>query len=50
MVTKKIKAIQGFDPQPFLASVGDGKTVVKYQPKQAIFRQGEAAAAVFYIE
>ena len=50
MATKKVKAIQRFDPQPFLASVGGGKSVVKYQRNQPIFRQGDAADAVFYIQ
>ncbi len=50
MPTKKIKAIQQFDPQPFLASVGAGKTVVQYQRGQPIFRQGDAADAVYYIQ
>jgi CRP/FNR family transcriptional regulator, cyclic AMP receptor protein len=50
MATKKITATQRFDPQPFLASVGAGKTVVKYQRDQPIFRQGDAADAVFYIQ
>jgi len=50
MATKKVKAIQGFDPKPFLASVGAGKSVVKYQRNQPIFRQGDAADAVFYIQ
>ena len=50
MATKKITAIQRFDPQPFLASVGAGKSVVKYQRDQPIFRQGDAADAVFYIQ
>ena len=50
MATKKIKAIQQFDPQPFLASVGAGKSVVRYQRDQPIFRQGDAADAVFYIQ
>jgi CRP/FNR family transcriptional regulator, cyclic AMP receptor protein len=50
MATKKIKATKAFDPQPFLASVGAGKTVVRYQRDQLIFRQGDAADAVFYIQ
>ena len=44
------KKILQFDPQPFLASVGAGKTVVRYQRDQTIFRQGDAADAVFYIQ
>lgn len=50
MATKKIKPVQQFDPQPFLASVGAGKTILKYQRDQPIFRQGDAADAVFYIQ
>jgi len=50
MATKSIKAIQRFDPQPFLASVGAGKSVVGYQRDQPIFRQGDVADAVFYIQ
>ena len=46
------KAIQlpRFDTEKFFASVGPGRTNVKYQPKEVIFRQGDAADAVFYIE
>jgi CRP-like cAMP-binding protein len=44
------KKVQKFDSHAFLASVGVGKTVAKYQRDQPIFRQGEAADAVFYIE
>ena len=44
------KKILQFDPQPFLASVGAGKTVVRYQRDKTIFRQGDAADAVFYIQ
>ena len=40
---------QRFDPQPFLASVGNERTIVTYQRGQLIFRQGDAADAVFYI-
>ena len=41
---------QIFDPESFLATVGAGRTVAKYQRGEPIFRQGEAADAVFYIE
>ena len=44
------KKVQKFDSHAFLASVGVGKIVAKYQREQPIFRQGEAADAVFYIE
>jgi CRP-like cAMP-binding protein len=44
------KKVQQSAAQSFLASVGPGKNVANYQREQAIFRQGEAADAVFYIE
>ena len=44
------KKVQRFDPESFLASVGAGRSVVKYQPGKPIFRQGDAADAVFYIQ
>ena len=45
---KKVKA--PFDPQKFLANVGDGKTILDYQKNQIVFSQGEIADAVFYIQ
>ena len=39
-----------FDTQSFLTSVGTGRRSVKYRPKETIFRQGDTADAVFYIE
>jgi CRP/FNR family transcriptional regulator, cyclic AMP receptor protein len=39
-----------FDPQKFLAKVGEGKTIAKYRKDQIIFSQGEVADAVFYIQ
>ena len=39
-----------FDPQKFLAKVGDGKAVSKYQRDQIVFSQGNEADAVFYIQ
>ena len=38
-----------FDPTAFLASVGLGRTLRHYRPKQAVFSQGDPADAVFYI-
>lgn len=43
-------AADGFDPEKFLAKVGAGKTISKFQMNQIIFSQGEAADAVFYIQ
>jgi CRP/FNR family cyclic AMP-dependent transcriptional regulator len=45
---KKTKA--SFDPKKFLASVGKGKTITKYRNGQAVFSQGDAADAVFYLQ
>ena len=39
-----------FDPKTFLAKVGEGKTISKYQKDQIVFSQGDAADAVFYIQ
>jgi CRP/FNR family transcriptional regulator, cyclic AMP receptor protein len=39
-----------FDPQRFLATIGEGRRVVSFSKKQAIFTQGDPAAAVFYVQ
>ena len=39
-----------FVPKDFLAKVGDGKTISKYQKDQVVFTQGQVADAVFYIQ
>ena len=39
-----------FDPSKFLATIGEGRTVVAFPKKQTIFTQGEAADTVFYIQ
>ena len=39
-----------FDPKAFLAKVGEGKTISKYQKDQIVFSQGAIADAVFYIQ
>lgn len=44
------KQAKVFDPKAFLASIGTGRTVRHYRPKQAIFSQGDRAEAVFYIQ
>jgi CRP/FNR family cyclic AMP-dependent transcriptional regulator len=44
------KPTKRFDPQTFLARAGAGRTVHQYRPKEAIFRQGERADAVFYLQ
>src|SRR3984957_16961610 len=40
----------GFDPKAFLAKVGAGKTILKFEKNQHVFKQGDVADAVFYIQ
>ena len=47
-VRKRVKA--SFDPEMFLASVSEGKTISKYRKDQIVFSQGQVADAVFYIQ
>jgi len=44
------KTRASFDPKKFLAKVGEGKTIAKYQKDQVVFAQGDVADAVFYIQ
>jgi CRP/FNR family transcriptional regulator, cyclic AMP receptor protein len=39
-----------FDPRKFLATIGQGRTVMLFLKKQTILSQGDAADAVFYIQ
>lgn len=39
-----------FDPQSFLAKVGEGRSIANYSKDQVIFSQGDPANAVFYIQ
>jgi CRP-like cAMP-binding protein len=39
-----------FNPQTFLAKVGQGKTLLQVRKRQLIFSQGDAAEAVFYLQ
>jgi CRP-like cAMP-binding protein len=39
-----------FDPNAFLATIGDGRKTLAVPKKQAIFTQGDRADAVFYIQ
>jgi CRP-like cAMP-binding protein len=38
-----------FDPNAFLATIGEGRRIVAVPKRQLIFTQGDAADAVFYI-
>ena len=45
-----VKKQREFDPNTFLATIGEGRNIVPFQTKQTIFAQGDAADAVFYIQ
>src|ERR1700692_1179624 len=45
-----IKKKRDFDPNTFLATIGEGRKVASFPKKQTIFAQGDAADAVFYIQ
>jgi CRP/FNR family cyclic AMP-dependent transcriptional regulator len=40
----------GFDPIAFLAKVGAGKTILELERNQHVFKQGDVADAVFYLQ
>jgi CRP/FNR family cyclic AMP-dependent transcriptional regulator len=46
----RASATTKFNPQTFVASVGEGKAIVKYREDQTIFLQGEVADSVFFIQ
>ena len=46
---KKATANQ-FDPQAFLAKVGEGRTVLAFHKNEIVFSQGDAADTVFFIQ
>ena len=39
-----------FNPNTFLAQVGEGRSIGKYRKEQIVFSQGDPADAVFYIQ
>ena len=45
-----VKKKREFDPNTFLATIGEGRKIVPFQNKQTIFAQGDACDAVFYIQ
>jgi CRP-like cAMP-binding protein len=47
---KLAKKEESFDPRKFLATIGEGRKVVGYVRKDTIFKQGDAADSVFYIQ
>jgi len=47
---KNKKKTISFDPNIFLATIGEGRKMVTLSAKQSIFTQGDDADAVFYIQ
>jgi CRP/FNR family transcriptional regulator, cyclic AMP receptor protein len=45
-----VKKNRDFDPQAFLATIGEGRKIVSFPKKQTIFTQGDPTDAVFYIQ
>ena len=39
-----------FDAKVFIAKVGAGKTILEFRKNQHVFKQGEVADTVFYIQ
>jgi CRP/FNR family cyclic AMP-dependent transcriptional regulator len=39
-----------FDPHVFLATIGEGRKIARFQKKQTIFAQGDSADSVFYVQ
>jgi CRP/FNR family cyclic AMP-dependent transcriptional regulator len=44
------KKNDGFDPNTFLATIGEGRKILSVPKKQTIFAQGDGADAVFYLQ
>jgi len=45
-----LKTAASFDPKRFLATTNGGRTIATYRKDATVFRQGEAADCVFYIQ
>src|SRR5689334_1031327 len=46
----KAKKRSAFDPMVFLSKAGDEKAIADYKEKKSIFRQGEPATTVYYLQ
>ena len=47
---KSAKAKVSFDPKTFLSRVNGGRTVAEFGKQQIVYRQGDPADAVFYVQ
>ena len=45
-----VKKNRKFDPDTFLATIGEGRKILTVQKKELIFAQGDEADAVFYVQ
>jgi CRP/FNR family cyclic AMP-dependent transcriptional regulator len=44
------KSKREFDPNTFLATIGDGRKILTVRKKKAIFAQGDVADSIFYVQ
>jgi len=44
------RKIEGFDPHAFLSSVGPGRSIMQLKPDQIVFRQGDSARALYFVQ
>jgi CRP/FNR family cyclic AMP-dependent transcriptional regulator len=44
------KNVRQFDPQAFLATIGEGRKAMLFPKRQTVFAQGDPADAVFYLQ
>src|ERR1700741_3058190 len=45
-----VKKQPAFNSDTFLATIGDGRTILSVEKKQTIFSQGDPADAIFYVQ
>jgi CRP/FNR family cyclic AMP-dependent transcriptional regulator len=50
MKVKATKRKRAFDPKVFLSIINGGRTIAAYRKNQTIYRQGDLADSVFYIQ
>ena len=46
----KPKEKPSFDPQVFLAKIGEGRTFANYREDEIVFSQGDRAATIFFVQ
>ena len=50
LAVKSAKSKPPFDPKVFLSKVNGERTIVEYRKNQIVYRQGDPAEAVFYMQ